>query len=73
MSRHNIDDLSTHDGGLRFHVTHVRAPLSHQTIRNRIENYYASNADAARELSGAVFGNRERAERAELRRREQLA
>jgi hypothetical protein len=68
MSRYNIEDLSTRDGCLRFHVTYARMPLSHQAIRSRIESYYAADAEAAQELSGAVFGNRDRAERTVLRR-----
>ena len=68
MSRYNIEDLSTRDGCLRFHVTYARMPLSHQAIRSRIESFYAADAEAAQELSGAVFGNRDRAERTVLRR-----
>jgi hypothetical protein len=68
MSRYNIEDLSTRAGCLRFQVTYVRTPLSHQTIRRRIETFYSSNTEAAQELSGAVFGNRDRAERTSLRR-----
>ena len=71
MSRYNIEDLSTRDGRLRFQVSYVRAPLSHGAIRTRIESYYSApgrDVAAGLELSGAVFGNRERCERTSLRR-----
>ena len=77
MARYNIEDLSTRDGRLRSKVSYVRAPLSHQAIRTRIDTFFSADAAAAFQLSGAVFGNRERCERTSLRRlggggREQL-
>ena len=70
MANHNIIDLATRFGRLRFQVEYVRAPLSHKAIRSRISDFYSSRAepDAAQELSGAVFGNRQRCERVALRR-----
>ncbi len=68
MSQYNIEDLNTKDGRLRYRVTYVRSPLSHTAIKERISSYFASDAAAAQELQGAVFGNRERAEKTSLRR-----
>ena len=68
MERNEIVDLSTRAGRLRFHVECVREPLSHKTIRERISDFYSSRPDTASELSGAVFGNRQRSERVALRR-----
>jgi hypothetical protein len=68
MTKHNIEDLSTRSGRLRAQVAYVRSPLSHQVIRSRIDNLYASDAAAAQQLSGILFGNRERSERTSLRR-----
>jgi hypothetical protein len=68
MTEHNIVDLATRFGRLRFQVEYIRKPLSHKTIRSRISDFYSSNAEAAQELSGAVFGNRQRCERVALRR-----
>lgn len=68
MARNEIEDMSTRAGRLRFQVECVRAPLSHKTIRDRISDFYSSSPDAASELSGAVFGNRQRSERVAIRR-----
>ena len=69
MTDHDIVDLATRFGRLRFKVEYVRAPLSHKAIRSRISDFYSSrDPEAAHELSGAVFGNRQRCERVALRR-----
>jgi hypothetical protein len=68
MEEFNIEDLNTKDGRLRYRMSYVRAPLSHASIKDRISNYFASNASAAQEVHGAVFGNRERSEKLSLRR-----
>jgi len=68
MAEHNIEDLSTRSGRLRAQVAYVRAPLSHQVIRDRIDSFYASDSAVAQQLSGVLLGNRERCERTSLRR-----
>jgi hypothetical protein len=68
MAEHNIEDLSTRSGRLRAQVAYVRAPLSQQVIRERIDSFYASDAAVAQQLSGVLLGNRERCERTSLRR-----
>lgn len=68
MNRYNIEDLSTRDGRLRYRVSYVRTPLSHQAIKDRILGYFASNDNVAQAVAGAVFGNRERTERVALSR-----
>ena len=83
MGRHNIEDLDTRGGRLRFQVSYVRAPLSQQAVRERIESYCSRsmsrdasvNASGeatatanAYELRDALLGDRERCERLHLRR-----
>ena len=68
MGRYNIEDLNTSDGRLRYRVSFVRAPLSHSAIKERIEKYFSADVNAARELNGVVFGNRERSEKTCLSR-----
>jgi short subunit dehydrogenase-like uncharacterized protein len=71
MNVHNIPDFSTRQGDhLAFRVSYVRAPLTQHAIRSRIVDYCAANALAAQQpqLDAVVFGNRERCERASLRR-----
>ena len=68
MERNEIADMSTRAGRLRFQIESVREPLSHKTIRDRISEFYSSSPETASELSGAVFGNRQRCERVALRR-----
>lgn len=68
MERHEIADMSTRAGHIRFQVESVREPLSHRAIRDRISEFYSSSPGAASELSGAVFGNRQRCRRVSLKR-----
>lgn len=68
MSRHNIEDLHTREGRLRYQVSFVRAPLTQRVIRERIAQFYAGDETAAGAVHEAVFGNRVREERASLRR-----
>ena len=66
--RHNIEDLHTRDGRLRYQVTFVRPTLRQRDIREKIADYFAENEAAAQAMSDAVFGGRERAQRVSLRR-----
>jgi hypothetical protein len=68
MSSHNIEDLDTKDGRIRYKVAFVRTPLTQSTIKERIASFCADNAAAAM-ANGAVFGNRDRGERQVLHRR----
>ena len=68
MGRYNIEDIDTRDGCIRYKMAYVRAPLSQTAIKDRISTYFSTDAQAANELQGALFGNRERAERPCLRR-----
>ena len=68
MSRYNIEDLNTREGRLRYQVAVVKAPVTQVGIRDRISNYFSANMPMAQALTQAIFGNRERAERASLRR-----
>jgi hypothetical protein len=69
MDQNNIDDLTTREGILRYKVSYVRVPLSQQAIKERISAYFDGNRETAQALSGSVFGNRERKEKATLVRR----
>lgn len=68
MERNNIADMSTRAGHIRFQVDSIREPLSHRVIRDRISEFYSSSPETANELSGVVFGNRQRCKRAALKR-----
>jgi hypothetical protein len=68
MAEHNIEDLNTKDGRLRYKVTYVRAPLTHVAIRDKLFAYFESNQNAAESLVSVLFGQRERKERSCLRR-----
>jgi hypothetical protein len=68
MNEYSIEDLNTRDGRLRYHVTYVRAPLSQQVIRDRINAFFQTNTKISDALQGAVFGARERHEHHSIRR-----
>ena len=69
MARFNIEDLNTKEGVLRYRVTHVKAPISQTTIKNKLlENYNPSMS--ADELSRRIFDDsgRQVTEKHSLRR-----
>lgn len=68
MKRHNIDDLNTPMGRLRFQVRKVKAPLSQQEIQRRINDYYKDDAMSSQQVRAAVFGQRALCNRASIRR-----
>ena len=63
---HNVD-VNSGRVRLRYRETYVRAPLSHQVIKDRIAQYFASNPGVAHALQSVVF-MRERVERSALRK-----
>jgi hypothetical protein len=73
MASKDIQDFSTRQGDrIAFRVSYVRAPLTQQNIRSRLTDFCASNppphAMSSRHVQDVVFGNRERSERATLKR-----
>ena len=73
MAEQNIDELTTRSGRLRAQVSYVRAPISQQVLRERIEALYPStgpnaDADAAANVQKMLLGNREWQERTSLKR-----
>jgi hypothetical protein len=67
MADHNIEDLDTKDGKLRYRIAFVRTPLSQAVIKERISSYFGVNNDnAATAMNGVVFGNRARVEKTSL-------
>ena len=68
MDKHDIEDLNTKNGRIRYKMTYVKSPLSHNHMKDRISAYFSSDSDVANELTTVVFGSRERAEKSCLRR-----
>ena len=68
MQQHKIDDLNTPIGRLRYQVRRVKAPLSQQEIVKRIGDYYKNDVIASQQLRAAVFGRRDMADKASIRR-----
>jgi hypothetical protein len=68
MSQHNIEDLNTRECRLRYRISYVRASLSQQAIKERIQSFFETNTTVAQSLQTAIFGARERQERHSLLR-----
>jgi len=56
MGRHNIEDLDTRGGRLRFQVSYVRAPLSQQAVRERIDSYCSRSIRSAQRVAADSSG-----------------
>jgi hypothetical protein len=67
MDHHDIEDLNTRSGRIRHKTTYVRAPLSQNTIKTRIESFFNADEKVATDLLATVF-NRDRSEKHSLRR-----
>lgn len=67
MADHNIEDLNTKDGVLRFKTSKVKAPLSQRRIKDRLKDKLASHPDMYESVM-SIFDERESKERASLRR-----
>lgn len=67
MANHNIEDLNTKDGVLRFKTSRVKAPLSQRLIKDRLKDKLSSNPDMYKSVM-SIFDERESKERSTLRR-----
>lgn len=54
MTRHNIEDLNTQAGKIRYKLSVVKEPLSQQTIKDKVAQYYGETRDPA-ELTARIF------------------
>jgi len=67
MRRHNIEDLNTKDGVLRYKATYVKAPLSQRNIKDKLSEYFERDPNAMNILR-KVFEERDKVEKVTLRR-----
>jgi len=67
MRRHNIEDLNTKDGVLRYKATYVKAPLSQRNIKEKLSEYFERDPNAMNILR-KVFEERDKVEKVTLRR-----
>jgi len=67
MRRHNIEDLNTKDGVLRYKATYVKAPLSQKGIKDKLSEYFERDPNAMNILR-KVFEERDKVEKVTLRR-----
>jgi hypothetical protein len=69
MDRHDIEDLNTKRGRIRYKTNVVRAPLSQSAIKERISTFFGGDASTAAMLTRTLFEDgREPVERSSLRR-----
>lgn len=67
MSDHNIEDLNTRDGVLRYKTSNVKAPLSQKAIKEKISEKFKDTPDVIEKILN-VFEDRELKSRSSLRR-----
>lgn len=69
MDRHDIEDLNTKSGRIRYKTNVVRAPLSQSVIKERISTFFSGDSSTASMLMRTLFEDgREPVERSSLRR-----
>jgi hypothetical protein len=67
MQRHNIEDLNTKDGVLRYKSTYVKAPVSTKDLKEKLSTHFSDNTTAL-EIIKRTFDDREKVEKVSLRR-----
>jgi hypothetical protein len=67
MNKHNIEDLNTREGVLRYKTSNVKAPLSQKTIKARITETFSHDTDTVDKIM-QIFNTRESMQRSTLRR-----
>lgn len=69
MDRHDIEDLNTKSGRIRYKTNVVRTPISQSMIKERISSFFGGDASTAAMLTRTLFEDgREPVERSSLRR-----
>lgn len=67
MQRHNIEDLNTKDGVLRYKSTYVKAPVSAKDLKEKLTTHFSENTTAL-DIIKKTFDDREKVEKVSLRR-----
>ena len=67
MQRHNIEDLNTKDGVLRYKSTYVKAPVSTKDLKEKLSTHFSENTTAL-DIIKKTFDDREKVEKVSLRR-----
>lgn len=67
MRKHNIEDLNTKEGILRYKASFVKAPLSQKVVKTKLMEYFQQDQRAVDFLK-KMFDERERVEKVSLRR-----
>jgi hypothetical protein len=67
MQRHNIEDLNTKDGVLRYKSTYVKAPISTKDLKDKLSTHFSENSTAL-DIIKRTFEEREKVEKVSLRR-----
>lgn len=67
MESHNINDLNTSDGNLKFHKSLRSKPLSKKYLINRLGDFY-KNMNKGEKIVNFIYNNREKTEISNLKR-----
>lgn len=67
MRKHNIEDLNTKEGILRYKASFVKAPLSQKVVKTKLMEYFQQDQRAVDFLQ-KMFDERDRVEKVSLRR-----
>jgi hypothetical protein len=67
MNDHNIEDLNTREGVLRYKTSNVKAPLTQKAIKEKISEKFKDTPDVVGKIMD-VFNDRELKARSSLRR-----
>jgi hypothetical protein len=68
MDHHDIEDLNTKSGRIRYKTKYVRPQVSKTNIRDRISSFFPNDAQLADDIVTAIYSSREVTERQSLRR-----
>jgi|TARA_B110000977_G_C10880647_1_gene417355 hypothetical protein len=67
MARHNIEDLNTKEGVIRYKKTFVKESLTQKMIKEKLNDIFKDNEDNLVKVN-EIFNNREKIEKTSLRR-----
>tara|TARA_B100000780_G_scaffold89370_1_gene61690 strand:- start:34 stop:516 length:483 start_codon:yes stop_codon:yes gene_type:complete len=67
MARHNIEDLNTKEGVIRYKKTFVKESLTQKMIKEKLNDIFKDNEDNLVKVND-IFNNREKVEKTSLRR-----
>jgi hypothetical protein len=68
MDHHDIEDLNTKSGRIRYKTNLVRPPVSKTKIKDRISSFFPNDAQVAEDIVSAIYASSEVTERQSLRR-----